>query len=129
MVISIRPGDRDSFNDLSKLKIYHKKGIISTPNRTVMKYDLNAKNELGADIPLTRASKCFTLQEVINPDKLTRILTENGYMAEVLSDVRSSLNKIGTPESLVLFYPSLTNDALTSLMKLKKQPIEMLPYF
>mgnify|MGYP004004978739 FL=1 len=64
MVISIRPGDRDSFNDLSKLKIYHKKGIISTPNRTVMKYDLNAKNELGADIPLTRASKCFTLQEV-----------------------------------------------------------------
>ncbi|WP_316505571.1 hypothetical protein [Nitrosopumilus sp.] len=121
MVISITPGSRDSFNDLSKLKIYHKKGIISTPNRTVMKYDINAKNRLGADIPLTRSSKCFTLQEIIDAKKLKRILTENGYMSEVLSSVRSSLNRIGTPESLVFFYPSLTNDALSDLLKYKKQ--------
>jgi len=52
MVISITPHARDNFNDLSTLTIKHANGKIDTPNRLVNRYDLNAKNEIGADIPL-----------------------------------------------------------------------------
>ena len=76
MVISISPGARDEFNDLTTLKIKHKKGIIETPNRLVNRYDLNAKNAIGADIPLTRASKSFLIQESFNENKLELVLTK-----------------------------------------------------
>jgi len=69
MVISVTPNERDKFNDLSTLKIKHAKGILETPNRLVNRYDLNAKDQIGADIPLTRTSKSFIVQENINPEK------------------------------------------------------------
>lgn len=120
MVISISPGARDEFNDLTTLKIKHKKGIIETPNRLVNRYDLNAKNAIGADIPLTRASKSFLIQESFNENKLELVLTKNGYLGEILNKLRLLSNKVGTPESLSFLYTSLTKDALPLLDTDKK---------
>ena len=77
MVISVTPNERDEFNDLSTLKIRHAKGIIETPNRLVNRYDLNAKDQIGADIPLTRTAKSFIVQVNINPEKLNFVLPKN----------------------------------------------------
>jgi len=102
MVISVTPNERDEFNNLSTLKIRHAKGIIETPNRLVNRYDLNAKDQIGADIPLTRTSKSFIVQENINPEKLNFVLTKNGYLGEVLGKIRPILSRIDS-ESLVFF--------------------------
>ena len=108
MVISIVPHSRDNFNDLSTLSLKHNNGIVETPNRIVNRYDLNAKNEIGTDIPLTRISKSFMIQESINPAKLNDILTKNGYLGELLGKFRPIQNRID-PDSLALLYPSLTS--------------------
>lgn len=129
MGIDIQPRGRASkFNDLATLKITHSKGIIETPNRVVTKNDLSAKNNLGADIPLTRSAKTFIIQENIDPDKLQGVLNTNGYMETILSNTRPWKNKIGNQESLVFFYPHLTSDA-AKLLTDQKQKKEFLRFF
>ena len=119
MVISIVPHARDNFNDLSTLSITHNKGTISTPNRLVNRYDLNAKNEIGADVSLTRTSKSCIIQESINPDKLNDVLTKNGYLGELLNKYSSIQSRI-SPDSLALLYPSLTAESIKELNTKKK---------
>jgi len=119
MVISVTPNERDEFNDLSTLKIRHAKGIIETPNRLVNRYDLNAKDQIGADIPLTRTSKSFIVQENINPEKLNFVLTKNGYLGEILGKIRPILSRIDS-ESLVFLYPSMTPETANLLDTPKK---------
>lgn len=88
MVISIQPRSRSEFNDLATLSISHSKGKVETPNRLVNRHDLNAKNAIGADIPLTRTSKTFILQEIVNSKKLENILNINGYLNQVFLRLR-----------------------------------------
>jgi hypothetical protein len=116
MVISISPRGRDSkFNDLATLKIEHQKGKLETPNRIVTKNDYNAKDEIGADIPLTRTSKSFMVQENIDPDILNKILTENGYLNTMLTKTGGWSQKLGNKESLLFLYPHLTKNAVKEL--------------
>ena len=116
MVISISPGGRDSkFNDLATLKIKHEKGTFVSPNRFVNKHDHNAKDAIGANIPLTRISKSFMLQENIDPGILENILTKNGYLHEMLKKTNRWATKIGDKNALVLFYPNLTGKAVKEL--------------
>ncbi len=127
MVISVVPHSRDNFNDLSTLTIRHTNGTIDTPNRLVNRYDLNAKNEIGADIPLTRSSKSFMIQESLNPGKLNDVLTKNGYLGEVLNKFKSIQNRID-PDSLTLLYPSLTTLSMEQLDTRKKR-IDYIRFF
>ena len=127
MVIYITPHARDTFNDLSTLTIKHTNGRIDTPNRLVNRYDLNAKNAIGADIPLTRVSKSFMIQESINPNKLHNILTKNGYLGELLNKLRPIQNRI-VPDSLILLYPSLTAESVKQLDTQKKK-VEFTRFF
>jgi hypothetical protein len=120
MVISITPHSRDNFNDLSTLTIKHSHGKIETPNRLVNRYDLNAKNEIGTDTPLTRISKSFMIQENINPEKLHNVLTKNGFLGESLAKFHPIKNRVD-PDSLNLFYPSLTSESMDSLDTRKKK--------
>jgi hypothetical protein len=116
MVISIHPHGRSSkFNDLATLKIDYADGTLETPNRVVNKHDLNAKDGIGADIPLTRTSRSFILQENINPDKLNLILTKNGYLGEMLGKARQYIRRVNTSKSLIFIYPALTKDAIRLL--------------
>jgi len=121
MVISITPHSRDNFNDLSTLTIKHNNGIIDTPNRLVNRYDLNAKDQIGADIPLTRASKSFMIQESINPEKLNDVLTKNGYLGELLTKIKPITNRVETSDSLKFLYPSLTAESFSQLDTEKKK--------
>ncbi len=127
MVISITPHARDNFNDLSTLTIKHANGKIDTPNRIVNRYDLNAKNEIGADIPLTRISKSFMIQESLNPEKLNNVLTKNGYLGELLNKFHPIQSRID-PDSLTLLYPSLTAESMGHLDSRKKK-IEFTRFF
>lgn len=120
MVISLTPHSRDNFNDLSTLTIKHSHGKIETPNRLVNRYDLNAKNEIGTDTPLTRISKSFMIQENINPKKLHDVLTKNGFLGESLTKFHPIKNRVD-PDSLNLFYPSLTSESMGSLDSRKKK--------
>ena len=120
MVISITPHSRDNFNDLSTLTIKHSHGKIETPNRLVNRYDLNAKNEIGTDTPLTRISKSFMIQENINPEKLHNVLTKNGFLGESLAKFHPIKNRVD-PDSLNLLYPSLTSESMDSLDTRKKR--------
>lgn len=122
MVIEITPHSRDNFNDLSTLTIKHDHGIIETPNRLVNRYDLNAKSQIGADIPLTRKSKTFMIEERFNPKSVDQILNENGYFGAILRKFRPIINQIETSEALAFLYPSLTSEAYTKLdTRLKKK--------
>ena len=127
MVISIVPHSRDNFNDLSTLSVKHENGKIETPNRLVNRYDLNAKNEIGADIPLTRVSKSFMIQESLNPDKLNDVLTKNGYLGELLSKFRPIQSRIDS-DALTLLYPSLTSESIAKLDTRKKR-IDFIRFF
>lgn len=116
MVISITPNGRASkFNDLAKLSITYTNGVFETPNRIVNKHDLNAKDGIGADIPLTRTSKSFMLQENINPEKLEMILTKNGYLGEMLANANRYTQRVDTSKSLVFVYPAITMEAMRML--------------
>lgn len=120
MGIEVRARGRASkFNDLATLKITHSKGIVETPNRVVTKNDWSAKDNLGADIPLTRSSKAFIIQENILPERLENILKVNGYMENIINSVKPWKNRLGDQESLIFFYPYLTEDATKSLVESK----------
>lgn len=122
MVISISPNGRDSkFNDLATLKIRHGKGNFATPNRIVNKHDHNAKDAIGANIPLTRTSNSFIIQENIDPIILNNIFTKNGYLGQMLTKTKTWLEKIGNKNALVFLYPNLTKDAIKELDTVQKR--------
>ena len=127
MVISLTPHSRDNFNDLSTLTIKHTHGKIETPNRLVNRYDLNAKNEIGTDVPLTRISKSFMIQESLNPAKLYNVLTKNGFLGELLAKLQPIKNRIDS-DSLNLLYPSLTAESI-DLLDTKKKKSDFIKFF
>ena len=107
MVIQIEPHARDNFHDLATLTIAHKHGVVETPARIVNRYDLNAKSNVGADIPLMRDSNVFMLEENINPQKLELIMNENGFLNKLLVSGKQIFNRVDK-QNLKLFYPSFT---------------------
>lgn len=112
MVISISPRGRDSkFNNLATLKIKHSKGKFTTPNRIVNKHDHSAKDAIGANIPLTRTSNSFIIQENIDPDILNNIFTVNGYLGQMLTKTKTWPEKVGNKNALIFLYPNLTKEA------------------
>jgi hypothetical protein len=116
MVISISPSARSSkFNNLATLKIEHSAGIVESPNRLVNRHDLNAKDAIGANIPLTRSSKTFIYQDIVDDEKLDSVLHKNGYLDEILQKANSFATRIGRSESLFLLYPSLTKSVASSM--------------
>ena len=120
MVISIRPQGRDEFNDLATLKIEYSKGKIATPSRTINKHDMNAKNMIGADIPLTSSSHPLVVQENIDPDILNSILTVNGYLGQMLYRIKKLALRTRTTQPLIFLYPSLTKGSTLQLDTVKK---------
>lgn len=86
-----------------------------SPNRVINRHDLNAKDQIGADIPLTRTSKSFFIQEIVNPDKLHLLLNKNGYLGQLLTREKILLRRVNNSQSLIFFYPSLTAEALKIL--------------
>jgi len=115
MVISINPGGRDKFNDLATLQIDYSDGHIFTPNRFVSRHDLNAKNKLGADIPLSRSSKIVMIQEIVDPQLLNSLLTVNGFLATIKYRLGKYVERTSTAKPLTLIYPSLTKAAFQTL--------------
>jgi len=116
MVITIAPHGRDSkFNDLATLTIRHTKGSFATPNRIVNKHDHAAKDAIGANIPLTRTSNSFIIQENVDPEILNNIFTKNGYLNQMLTKTKSWAEKVGNKNALILLYPNLTKDAIKEL--------------
>ena len=116
MGIEITPSRRDSkFNDLATLKISHSKGAFETPNRMINRHDINAKDNIGAEIPLTSSSKTFMLQENVDPEALHHILNDNGYLDVVVKKVRSFDERADMSDALVLLYPHLTADAVADM--------------
>lgn len=115
MVISITARERTEFNDLSILSIKHSRGSFESPNRVINRHDLNTKDQIGADIPLTRTSKSFIIQEIVNPDKLDLLLNKNGYLGQLLTREKILLRRVNNSQSLIFFYPSLTAEALRIL--------------
>ncbi len=129
MVITIHPRGRSKYNDLATLKIQHAKGIFETPNRVVNRHDLNAKDEIGADIPLTRTSKSFIVEEIIDQEKLNRIVNENGYLDTMVTKTNALAHRVDTSNSLVFLYPSLTNEAYEILNSSFRQYRDFLKFF
>lgn len=128
MVISITPGPRSEFNDLSKLKIKFLGGSLETPNRFVNRHDLNAKDKIGADIPLTRSSKSFIFQEILNQQIIKYILTENGYLAQMINRINPILNRIRGSSPIILLYPSITSESQV-LLDNERNSLNMVRFF
>lgn len=115
MGITIVPKERDESSDISRLEIKFPRGSIESPSRFITKVDLNAKDGIGADIPLSRTRKLFLYEEFINPKKIQRILNENGYLAVFLTNFRNFLSRVERADALRLVYPKFTKDGLASL--------------
>ena len=96
MVITINPGSRDEFNNLSTLAINYSHGKVRTPNRFVSRHDLNAKNKLGADIPLSRTSKITIIQYYVNPQMLESLLSINGFLATMKYKIDKYVDRTST---------------------------------
>ena len=107
MTIEIEPHARDDFHNLATLTINHEHGKVETPSRMVNRYDLNAKNNIGADVPLMKYSNVFMLQENINPTKLESMMHENGFLDKIRLTGLKVLGRIDD-SNLKLFYPSIT---------------------
>lgn len=112
MVIEISPEERDDDYDLTRLNIRYDKGNFDSPLRIVTRNDLNAKDNLGANIPLTRERPIFIYEEYINEEIANNILSKNGYLSEMLNKIRPFLERTETSGALKLFYPKFTNDLL-----------------
>ena len=115
MGITINPGSIDEFNNLSTLKIDYSHGQILTPNRFISRHDLNAKNKLGADIPLSRSSKTTIIQENINPKLLDSILNLNGFLATMKYRLGKYVERTSTSRPLTFLYPALEQKSLLQL--------------
>lgn len=120
MVISIDPHGRDDkFHDIATLTLNHSRGKIDAPNRVVDRHDYNAKQAIGTEIPLTRRSKSFVFQEIIDPEKLDSILNKNGYLKEMIGHVHETTKRLD-PETCIFLYPSLTEDSQNFLNKISR---------
>ena len=115
MGITINPGSVDEFNNLSTLKIEYSRGKILTPNRFISRHDLNAKNKLGADIPLSRSSKTTIIQENISPELLNSILNVNGFLATMKYRLGKYVERTSTSQPLTFLYPALEKKSFTHL--------------
>lgn len=115
MGITVVPKERDETTDLSKLEIKFSRGSIESPSRFITKVDLNAKDGIGADIPLSRTRKLFLYEEYINPKKMKRILTENGYLGVFQANFKNFLSRVEGSDALRLVYPKFTKDGLAAL--------------
>lgn len=115
MGITIVPKERDETTDISRLEIKFPRGSIESPSRFITKVDLNAKDGIGADIPLSRTRKLFLYEEFINPKKIHKILNENGYLSVFLTNFRNFLSRVERADALRLVYPKFTKEGLTAL--------------
>ncbi|MHB1440742.1 MAG: hypothetical protein ACYCSO_06940 [Cuniculiplasma sp.] len=115
MGITVIPKERDQTTDLTKLEIKFKGGDVESPSRFITKVDLNSKDRIGADVPLSRTRRLFLYEEWINPNKISRILCENGYLATFLTNFRNFLQRVEKGNPLKLIYPKFTADGLKDL--------------
>ncbi|MGC8981812.1 MAG: hypothetical protein ACP5IB_08075 [Thermoplasmata archaeon] len=115
MVIEISPKERDESSDLTRLNVRYDRGSFDTPMRIVTRNDLNAKDNLGINIPLTRDRPVFIYEEYINEEIVNNILTKNGYLSQMLNRIREFLDRTETSGALKLFYPKLTNKLLNDI--------------
>ena len=115
MGITVVSKERDQLTDISRLEIKFPRGSIESPSRFITKVDLNAKDGIGADIPLSRTRKLFLYEEFINPKKIQRILNENGFLAVFQTNFRNFLSRVERADALRLVYPKFTKDGLTAL--------------
>ena len=115
MGITVVPKERDESTDISRLEIKFQRGDLESPNRFITKVDINAKDAIGADIPLSRTRKLFMYEALINPNIIQNILTKNGYLATFLTPFRNFLGRVEGSEALRLIYPKFTKDGLTAL--------------
>ncbi len=115
MGITIVPKERDENSDLSNLEIKFPGGSIESPSRFITKVDLNAKDGIGADIPLSRTRKLFLYEEWINKDKIESMLTNNGYLADFQKNFKNFLSRVKESHALKLIYPKFTKGGLEAL--------------
>lgn len=115
MGITVVPKERDESTDISRLEIKFQRGDLESPNRFITKVDINAKDAIGADIPLSRTRKLFMYEALINPNIIQNILTKNGYLATFLTSFRNFLGRVEGSDALRLIYPKFTKDGLTAL--------------
>lgn len=118
MGIIIRPEERDE-NNLTRLTIDYKISKTETPNRSVNRNDINAKNSLGANIPLTRMRNIFIYEESINEKFVNNILNINGYLAEFRNKIDKYFLRIEDNKCLKGVFPKLNNELLK---KVKNNP-------
>lgn len=124
MGITIVPKERDEASDISRLEIKFPRGSIESPSRFITQVDLNAKDGIGADIPLSRTRKLFLYEEFINPQKIEKILNENGYLATFKTNFRNFLSRVERADALRLVYPKFTVKGLSALEKINESSKE-----
>jgi hypothetical protein len=110
MGINIIPKERDEKSDISRLEIKYNRGSVESPNRFITKVDINAKDNIGADIPLTRTRKLFLGEEFINPSTINLILNNNGYLGIMLAKYQKFLLRLRNSDPLRLIFPKFTKN-------------------
>ena len=115
MGITVTPKERDEATDLSRLEIKFDRGNVESPSRFITKVDINAKDGIGADIPLSRTRKLFMYEEFVNPNTIDNILNKNGYLATFLSNFQNFLLRVERSDALRLVYPKFTRSGLDNL--------------
>lgn len=115
MGVDVIPKDRDNSTDITHLTVKYKKGTFETPNRFVNRNDLNAKSDIGADIPLTRVRKCFVHEVAINPEVIENIQKRNGYLGEFKEEINKYIVRVQNTGTLKAVFPRITSDATTIL--------------
>lgn len=110
MGITVVPKERDETTDLSRLEIKFNRGTVITPSRFITKVDLNAKDGIGADVPLSRTRKLFLYEEFVNPNTIDNILHKNGYLATYLTNYQNFIGRVERSDALRLVYPKFTKD-------------------
>ncbi len=118
MGITVIPKERDEATDLSRLEIKFDRGEVESPSRFITKVDINAKDGIGADIPLSRTRKLFMYEEFINPNTIDNILNRNGYLATFITNFQNFLLRVERSDALRLVYPKFTKAGLDALRSL-----------
>lgn len=106
MGVNITPHERDVAN-ISRLSVNFNRGGFETPNRFVMRHDLNAKSGIGADIDLTSKRNLFICEEEINEDVLNDLSTRNGFLGEFKSILEKPLDRVESTKSLKAVFPKV----------------------
>ena len=118
MGITVIPKERDEITDLSRLEIKFDRGELESPSRFITKVDINAKDGIGADIPLSRTRKLFMYEEFVNPNTIDNILNKNGYLATFITNFQNFLLRVERSDALRLVYPKFTKAGLETLESL-----------